>query len=96
MWGCVAMLVFNIGLGATGSADTPSSHSAALAMIILWIISYGLSTAPIGFASAGETSTPRLRAKTTSFNLTVFAAVYLIFQWTVPYMIAPDAANLGV
>ncbi|THX01063.1 hypothetical protein D6D17_06291 [Aureobasidium pullulans] len=49
-----------------------------------------------GFVAAGETSTPRLRAQTTSFNLGCYGLGFVVFQWTVSYMISPDAANLGI
>lgn len=67
--GCVLMFLFNIGLGSTGFFEGRASDRAALGFLLLWVISYGLSAGPIGFVAAGETSTPRLRAQTTSFNL---------------------------
>lgn len=67
--GCLAMLLFNVGLGVTGFFSSASSERAALAFLLLWVIAYGCSAGPIGYVAAGETSTPRLRAQTTSFNL---------------------------
>lgn len=63
------MCVFNIALGTTGFFQNDSSNKAALAFLLLWVICYGSSAGPIGYVAAGETSTPRLRAQTTSFNL---------------------------
>jgi MFS transporter, SP family, general alpha glucoside:H+ symporter len=67
--GCFAMMIFNVGLGTTGFFKNPASDKAALGCLLLWVIAYGCSAGPIGFVAAGETSTPRLRAQTTSFNL---------------------------
>ncbi|KAF5585244.1 maltose permease [Fusarium pseudocircinatum] len=94
--GCFAMMLFNVGLGTTGFFKNPASDKAALGCLLLWVIAYGCSAGPIGFVAAGETSTPRLRAQTTSFNLGCYGLGFVVFQWTVSYMISPDAGNLGV
>ena len=67
--GCLLMLIFNTALATTGFFEGKSSDRAALAFLLLWVICYGLSAGPIGYVAAGETSTPRLRAQTTSFNM---------------------------
>ena len=67
--GCFLMFVFNVCLGTTGFFKSDSSSHAALAFLLLWVICYGFSAGPIWFVASGETSTPRLRAQTTSFNL---------------------------
>jgi MFS transporter, SP family, general alpha glucoside:H+ symporter len=72
--GCFAMLCFNVGLASTGFSHSEASGKAAVACLLLWVICYGLSAGPIGFVAAGETSTPRLRAQTTSFNLGCYGA----------------------
>jgi hypothetical protein len=63
------MCLFNFGLASTGFSTSDASNKAALACLLLWVICYGASAGPIGFVAAGETSTPRLRAQTTSFNM---------------------------
>ncbi|RSM14151.1 hypothetical protein CDV31_005487 [Fusarium ambrosium] len=94
--GCFLMMVFNVGLGTTGFFDSDASGKAALAFLLLWVICYGCSAGPIGFVAAGETSTPRLRAQTTSFNLGCYGIGFVAFQWSVSYMISPDAGNMGI
>ncbi|KAI5360129.1 Putative major facilitator, sugar transporter, major facilitator superfamily [Septoria linicola] len=94
--GCALMCLFNIGLATSGIFDNEAAGKAALACLLIWVICYGASAGPIGFVAAGETSTPRLRAQTTSFNLGCYGAGFVVFQWTISYMISPDAANLGV
>ncbi|KAI4849160.1 MFS general substrate transporter [Aureobasidium sp. EXF-8845] len=81
---------------AAGAPIVFSYSTAALGFLLLWVICYGASAGPIGFVAAGETSTPRLRAQTTSFNLGCYGLGFVVFQWTVSYMISPDAANLGI
>ncbi|UPL01848.1 hypothetical protein LCI18_012782 [Fusarium solani-melongenae] len=94
--GCFFMMVFNVGLGTTGFFKSDASDKAALAFLLLWVICYGCSAGPIGFVAAGETSTPRLRAQTTSFNLGCYGIGFVAFQWSVSYMISPDAGNMGI
>ncbi|KAH7029489.1 general substrate transporter [Microdochium trichocladiopsis] len=94
--GCALMLIFNVCLATTGFFKTKPSEKAALGFLLLWVICYGFSAGPIGFVASGETSTPRLRAQTTSFNLGCYGLGFVVFQWTISYMISPDAANLGV
>ena len=94
--GCFVMCIFYVALATTGFFVSAGSKKAALGFLLLWVICYGCSAGPIGFVAAGETSTPRLRAQTTSFNLGCYGAGFVVFQWTVSYMISPDAANLGV
>ncbi|KAK9319797.1 general substrate transporter [Lipomyces orientalis] len=94
--GCFLMFVFNVSLGTTGFFKTDSANKAALAFLLLWVICYGCSAGPIGYVASGETSTLRLRAQTTSFNLGCYGLGFVVFQWSVSYMISPDAANMGV
>ncbi|GFZ43406.1 hypothetical protein JCM24511_01126 [Saitozyma sp. JCM 24511] len=94
--GCFLMLCFNIGLATTGFFTGPGAGKAAVGMLLLWVLCYGASSGPIGYVAAGETSTPRLRAQTTSFNLGCYGIGFVVFQWSVSYMISPDAGNMGV
>jgi len=94
--GCFLMCLFNIGLGTTGFFKSESANSAALGFLLLWVICYGCSAGPIGYVASGETSTPRLRAQTTSFNLGCYGLGFVVFNWSVSYMISPDAGNMGV
>jgi SP family general alpha glucoside:H+ symporter-like MFS transporter len=64
--GCIMMFLFSTGLGVTGSFSSGGASKAALGMLILWVVAYSWSAAPIGFIAAGETSTPRLRAQTSA------------------------------
>ncbi|ORY27930.1 and other transporter-domain-containing protein [Naematelia encephala] len=94
--GCALMCLFNIGLATTGFWSSTRAGKAALGCLLCWVLCYGASAGPIGFVAAAETSTPRLRAQTTSFNLGCYGLGFVVFQWSVSYMISPDAANMGV
>lgn len=63
------MCVFNVAIASTSLSNSPAAGKAGLGCLLIWVICYGLSAGPIGFVAAGETSTPHLRAQTTSFNL---------------------------
>jgi hypothetical protein len=90
------MLLFNVGLATTGFFTGEQAGKAAVACLLIWVFFYGCSAGPIGYVAAGETSTPVLRAKTTSFNLGCYGLGFVVFQWSVSYMISPDAGNMGV
>jgi hypothetical protein len=61
------MFCFSTALGVTGSFSGEGTGKAALAMLLLWVVAYSWSAAPIGFIAGGETATPRLRAQTSAF-----------------------------
>ena len=69
------MLILNVALAATGSFSSTGAGKAALAFLLMWVIAYALSSGPMGFVAAGETATPRLRGKTTSFSFFCYSAV---------------------
>jgi hypothetical protein len=69
------MLLFNTGLATTGFFDTRAASQTALGMLLLWVMAYGISTAGLGYVAAAETSTPRLRALTTSFNMACYGTL---------------------
>ncbi|WVQ67599.1 uncharacterized protein L199_005802 [Kwoniella botswanensis] len=94
--GCFLMCLFNVAIASTSFSDSTASGKAGLGCLLIWVICYGLSAGPIGFVAAGETSTPHLRAQTTSFNLGCYGLGFVVFQWSISYMISPDAANLGL
>ncbi|KAL2205706.1 MFS general substrate transporter, partial [Sarocladium strictum] len=64
-------------------------------MLYVWAMIYQLSIGATGFVLASEIATMRLRAATQGL-ITITNSVWgLIMQFTVPYMINPDAGNLG-
>ncbi|RSH81844.1 uncharacterized protein EHS24_008039 [Apiotrichum porosum] len=97
LWGCVLMVLANIGLGITGSVKTTDGAlRGSLAMSCIWVFVYSMSAAPLGWISAAETATPYLKSLTTGFAIGCYSALNLIFQFCVPLMLAKDGADWGV
>ena len=89
---CFILLIIGI-LGCVPNKEAASK--AILAFIFLWALVYQLSVGATGFVLASEIATLRLRG-TTQGLITITNAVWgLIMQFTIPYMINPDAGNLG-
>jgi len=82
-------------LGIMGTLTTRASIWVILVCIFLWAIAYQLTVGAVGFALAAEVSTLTLRPAAQS----VIIFVQLFFGWLIgfvsPYMINPDAGNLG-
>lgn len=89
---CFMLLIIGI-LGCL--PDKQSASKAIVAFIYLWALTYQLSIGATGFVLASEIATMRLRGPTQGLITITNACWGLIMQFTVPYMINPDAGNLG-
>ena len=89
---CFMLLI----IGILGCVPNKTKASwGIVALLYVWALIYQLSIGATGFVLASEIATIRLRA-TTQGLITITNAVWgLIMQFTVPYMINPDAGNLG-
>ncbi|KAJ5592218.1 MFS transporter [Penicillium hordei] len=88
---CVLLLIGILGC-------VPNQEKASWAIIVfiyIWSIIYQLSIGAVGFVLASEIATVRLRSATQGLVTITNAAWALIMQFTIPYMINPDAGNLG-
>ncbi|KAL4888092.1 general substrate transporter [Aspergillus ambiguus] len=89
---CLILLV--IGIMGCLPGQTKASWGI-IVFICLWAIIFQLSIGATGFVLASEIATMRLRGPTQGL-VTISNAVWgLVMQFTVPYMINPDAGNLG-
>ncbi|KAH7117296.1 general substrate transporter [Dactylonectria macrodidyma] len=89
---CFMLLMIGI-LGCVPDKDRASLGIVAL--LYVWALVYQLSIGATGFVLASEIATMRLRAATQGL-ITITNSVWgLIMQFTVPYMISPDAGDLG-
>ncbi|OJJ08542.1 hypothetical protein ASPVEDRAFT_57601 [Aspergillus versicolor CBS 583.65] len=89
---CCMLLLIGI-LGCV--PDQRKANWPIIVFIYIWAIIYQLSIGAVGFVLASEIATVRLRS-TTQGLVTITNAVWgLIMQFTIPYMINPDAGNLG-
>ena len=65
-----------LGVGIAGSVEqSKATQNALLACACIWVAGYASGIAPVASAYQGESSTPRLRAKTNSFSQ-AFAALF--------------------
>lgn len=83
-------------IGILGSIpQQQAAAKAIIAFIYIWALVYQLSIGATGFVLASEIATMRLRGATQGL-ITITNAIWgLIMQFTVPYMINPDAGDLG-
>ncbi|KAJ5822631.1 hypothetical protein N7447_004971 [Penicillium robsamsonii] len=89
---CFMLLVIGI-LGCV--PDQTKASWGIIVFIYLWAIIFQVSIGATGFVLASEIATMRLRGATQGL-VTISNAVWgLIMQFTIPYMINPDAGNLG-
>ncbi|KAJ5636517.1 uncharacterized protein N7484_009830 [Penicillium longicatenatum] len=89
---CFMLLV----IGIMGCIPNRAKASwGIVAFIYVWAIIYQLSIGATGFVLASELATMRLRGATQGLVTISNAAWGLIMQFTIPYMINPDAGNLG-
>lgn len=89
---CFMLLIIGI-LGCVPNRGQASWGIVAL--LYVWALIYQLSIGATGFVLASEIATMRLRAATQGLITITNSLWGLIMQFTVPYMINPDAGNLG-
>nr|K0DZ95.1 RecName: Full=Major facilitator-type transporter ecdC [Aspergillus rugulosus]AFT91386.1 EcdC [Aspergillus rugulosus] len=89
---CCMLLLIGV-LGCV--PDQRKASWGIVACIYIWAFIYEISIGAVGFVLASEIATARLRSATQGLVTATNAAWGLILQFTVPYMINPDAGNLG-
>ncbi|KAH7114282.1 general substrate transporter [Dendryphion nanum] len=96
IWGGVAMGTICFIVGGLGFLKMNNAGGIALvALCSLWAFVYANTLAPIGWISLVETSSPRLRAKTTSVAVTIQYLTGILFNYTVPLMLSNQNAGWG-
>lgn len=76
-------------------SDKVKAGWAIVVFTYLWAIIYQMTIGATGFVLASEVATLRLRAVTQALVTMTNGVWGLIMQFTVPYMINPDAGHLG-
>jgi MFS transporter, SP family, general alpha glucoside:H+ symporter len=92
------LLVVTIMLLITGGLAEVGTHSCTVgtvALLCLYCWVYNITLGATAYALVGETSTPRLRAKTVAIGLSLQNGLYLMWAFVLPYLFNPDKANLG-
>ncbi|KAH7353178.1 general substrate transporter [Pyrenochaeta sp. MPI-SDFR-AT-0127] len=96
IYGGAAMCLINTLVGGLGFMKQTNASGIALVFLCsLWAFVYANSLAPIGWISLVETSSPRLRAKTTSVAVTIQYCTGILFSYTVPLMLSNQNAGWG-
>ncbi|KAK9311577.1 general substrate transporter [Lipomyces starkeyi] len=89
---CFMLLI----IGILGCVPNKARASwGVVALLYIWALIYQLSIGATGFVLASEIATMRLRGATQGLITITNSLWGLIMQFTVPYMINPDAGNLG-
>ncbi|EME46640.1 hypothetical protein DOTSEDRAFT_22685 [Dothistroma septosporum NZE10] len=91
--GYLLMCLLNVEMATSGLLLTGGTNKAALARLRACMLALA---GPISFVAAEGTSIARPRAQTTSSNLGCHGTGFVVSQWTISYINAPDAANLAV
>ncbi|KAJ5931506.1 hypothetical protein N7516_005995 [Penicillium verrucosum] len=96
VWPQFALCFMLLVIGVLGCVpDQAKASWGIIVFIYVWAIIFQLSIGATGFVLASEIATMRLRGATQGL-VTISNAVWgLIMQFTIPYMINPDAGNLG-
>lgn len=93
--GCVMVLMLAV-IGGLGFLPLgPTAGGATIGIMCVWVVAYALSAGPCGYLLLGESSTLRLRAKTTGFAAALSGIFGLIFNYATPLMILPTGGGAG-
>ncbi|KAL2849592.1 general substrate transporter [Aspergillus pseudoustus] len=96
IYGGALMAIICLIVGGLGFMEQTSASGVALvALCSFWAFVYANSLAPIGWISLVEISSPSLRAKTTSFAVTIQYLTGILFNYCVPRMLSNQHAGWG-
>ncbi|CAI4213190.1 unnamed protein product [Parascedosporium putredinis] len=93
--GMVALTIIELIMGTMGAIHHKAAIWVILVCIFLWAVFYQFSVGAVGFALGSEISSPPLRATTISFLGLTQCIVGWLIGFISPYLINPDAGNLG-
>lgn len=91
----VLLTLVNLVIGIMGSVNNTAAQWVIVVFIFLWAIFYQMSIGPCGFALASEVSSLPLRAQTQAYIGLTQTTVGWVIGFVTPYIINPDAGNLG-
>ncbi|KAK5552873.1 hypothetical protein LTR46_008948 [Exophiala xenobiotica] len=95
LYGVIGLTLTELLMGIMGCINASGAIWVILVSIFLWAIIYQMSVGAVGFALAAEVPTARLRPATMSLVGFTQGATGWTIGFVVPYMINPDAGNLG-
>ncbi|KAL2106793.1 hypothetical protein VUR80DRAFT_6210 [Thermomyces stellatus] len=94
--GIFVLTLIELIMGIMGVVDNEAALWVALVCIFLWAVFYQVSVGAVGFAVGSEIASPPLRPATVSAVGLTQTVLGWIIGFVTPYMINPDAGNLGV
>ncbi|KAF2172696.1 hypothetical protein M409DRAFT_49238 [Zasmidium cellare ATCC 36951] len=95
-WGVRLLTACLLIIGVMGCVDSTAALWAAIVMFFVWAVVYQLTLGPVVYAVGTEVVSPPLRPIVQSlFSATISLGSWSC-QFTIPYMINPDAGNLGL
>lgn len=95
VYGLLILGVTNLIIGCLNVHPSHSKILATIALVYVWACVYQMSVGALGFTLASEVATISLRSETQSLVTVANAGFGWVFSFSIPYMINPDAANLG-
>jgi SP family general alpha glucoside:H+ symporter-like MFS transporter len=97
VWGLGLLTLWNAIIGFVSLAPSSNRPAAftAVAFVVSWPIFYQVSLGCVGWATASEIQTQRLRAKTIGLSNMVANFFSWATSFSIPYLFNPDQANLG-
>ncbi|KAF3762109.1 general substrate transporter, partial [Cryphonectria parasitica EP155] len=95
LYGMIALTVIELIMGIMGCISSSAALWVILVCIFLWALVYQVSIGAVGFALASEVASPPLRPVTLSLVGITQGLSGWIIGFVTPYMINPDAGNLG-
>ncbi|CAK7201577.1 hypothetical protein SEUCBS139899_004283 [Sporothrix eucalyptigena] len=93
--GIFALTLIELIMGIMGVVNNAAALWVTLVCIFLWAVFYQVSVGAVGLAIASEMATPRLRPITISLVGCMQGVSGWLIGFVSPYMINPDAGNLG-
>ncbi|EQB56310.1 hypothetical protein CGLO_03688 [Colletotrichum gloeosporioides Cg-14] len=95
IYGLFILMVVMFIIGGLNVQPSQPKYMATIGLIYVWAAVFQLSIGPLGYTLASEVATASLRAETQAVVTVSNALFGWTFSFSVPYMINPDAGNLG-
>ncbi|KAH8820762.1 general substrate transporter [Xylogone sp. PMI_703] len=95
VWGLALMAIINLIIGALNVEVSKGKLYATIGLLYVWAGIYQGSIGALGYSMASEVATVSLRAYTQAVITFTHNLPGWVFSFSIPYMINPDAGNLG-
>lgn len=82
-----------VGITSAATGNSKAGYYAQASMMLVWLLVYYMTIGPICYAIIGETSSTRLRNKSTSLSRIAYYIAQIICNVINPYMLNPTAGD---